>query len=332
VNIDQLCRLGAFNAAAIKKAGTLSPFVTQSELYAWANEANRKLEHKLRMTQMRYFTRTIQSTDVTLHTISGITYQPSASLVFAANTNYAELPPDFQELVNIRFLDSSLMQTPLTRLDMNKRDFRDVLNASTVPQNPGTHMFYDIIGERRLIFVPTLNTAVDVEITYVARQKRMISYSTGTILATTSTPTITGSGTTWRSGAPFDSHYLDIMFGTSGVSTVPTADPSIVYDGVSIARVASIDNDTAITLATNKVGSLAAGTGYMLSSVPAVPEDYHSMLADYVGFRILLKAGDPGAQRSLDGWQDALADLATTAARRNTADHETIEDWNPWTY
>ena len=306
--------------------------MTTTELVSWANEANRKLEHKLRMTQMRYFTFKFDSTDTVTYKINGINYQPSASLGFAANTNYALLPPDFQELVNIRFTDTSLQQVPLTRLDMNKRDFRDVLNSTVIPQNPGTHMFYDIIGERDIIFAPQLNTRTEIEVTYVARQKRLFSYSTGTVSVTDATAAVTGVGTTWSSGAPFDSRYLDMMFGTSTVATVPTAEPNLIYDGVNIARVSSITNDTAIVLAANKVGTLAAGTGYLLSSVPPIPEDYHSMIADYVGFRILLKANDPSAQRSLDGWQDAIGDLVTTAARRNTADHETIEDWNPWTY
>lgn len=332
MNLDQICRLGAYNADAIKKAGTLAPFVTMNELYAWANEGNRKLEHKLRMTQQRYFTTKYDSTDSTTYLINGINYVPSTSLQFAANTNYATLPPDFQELIVLRFVDSTYQQVPLTRLAVNSRDFRDVLNSTIIPQNPGTHMFYDIIGERQIIFVPQLNAAMDVEATYVCRQKRLFSYSTGTIAVTTATTAVTGSGTYWLTWAPFDANYLDICFGTTGVATVPIPEPQYVYDGINVARVSAIGSDTGLTLAANKIGTLAAGTGYLLSSVPVVPEDYHSMLADYVGMRILAKANDPGAQRAMDGWQDAIADLLTTGARRATSDHEVIEDWNPWTY
>ena len=327
MNVSQIIRLGCFNADAIKKAGTLSPFVTDGELLAWANEGSRKLETKLRQTRANYFTRVKQSTDAVAEKIMGINYVPSASLPFNIGTNYATLPPDFQELNYIKFLTSGYEATPIMRRPHTHVDSRQMM-MDTQNRTPGVQMFFDIIGERQLIFVPRLSVKLDVEIGYIARTKRLFYYNTGSMSILDSTFTLTGVGTRWAGGGPFDSAYLDCMFTSTG--SAPVADPSLVYDGVNLARVSTIDTDTSITLASAKVGSLAEGSNYLLSSIPPYPEEYHYNLADYIAFKILAKAGDPTAQRSLSGWSDNIADLLTTAAHRQNQDHETIEDWNPW--
>lgn len=327
MNVSQIIRLGCFNADAIKKAGTLSPFVTDGELLAWANEGNRKLEMKLRMARANYFTRTKQSTDAVAEKIMGINYTPSTSLPLAVGTNYTTLPPDCQELNYIKILTSGYEGTPMIRRPHTHSDFRQMLQ-DTQNRNPGVQMFFDIIGERQLIFVPRLSVKLDIEIGYVARTKRLFYYNTGSITATDGSPTITGAGTRWSTGGPFDSAYLDCMFTSTGAA--PTPDPSLVYDGVNLARVAAIVSDTEITLAANKVVTLAALSNYLLSSVPVYSEEYHYNLADYISYKILAKAGDQGAARALTQWQDNIGDMTTTAARRQNQDHETIEDWNPW--
>jgi len=327
MNVSQIIRLGAFNADAIKKAGTLSPFVTDGELLAWANEGNRKLEGKLRQTRANYFTRFKRSTDAVAEKIMGINYTPSTSLPLTVGTNYSTLPPDLQELNYIKILTSGYEATPIVRRPHTHGDFRQML-MDTQNRNPGVQMSFDIIGERQLIFVPRLSVQLDIEIGYVARTKRLFYYNTGSITATDANATITGAGTRWSTGGPFDSAYLDMMFNAGGTAVTP--DPSAVYDGVNLARVSTIVSDTEITLAATKVGALAALSNYLLSSVPVYSEEYHYNLADYIAFKILAKAGDPSAQRSLSGWVDNIGDMITTAARRQNQDHEVIEDWNPW--
>lgn len=327
MNVSQIIRLGCFNADAIKKAGTLSPFVTDGELLAWANEGNRKLEMKLRMTRASYFTRMKQSTDSVSEKIMGIEYVPSSSLPLMVGTNYLTLPPDFQELNYIKILTSGYEGTPLMRRSHMHSDFRQML-ADTQNRNPGVQMFFDIIGERQLLFVPRLSVQLNVEIGYIARTKRLFYYNTGSMSILDGISTMTGVGTRWAAGGPFDSSYLDCMFMSTGAA--PTPDPSLVYDGVNLGRVKTIDNDTQITLASAKIGTLPVGSNYLLSSIPVYAEEYHYMLADYISSKILSKAGDPTAARTLTGWPDNIADLTTTAARRQNQDHETIEDWNPW--
>lgn len=326
MNTAQIIRLGALNADAIKKAGTLSPFVTDAELLAWANEGNRLLELKLRTARANYFTRRMLSTTTDPEKIMGIDYTPTVSLPLAVGTNYATLPPDFQELNIIRIITSGYEATPVTYRPHTHPDFRQMLSDST-NRMPGTQMFFDVIGERQLVFVPRLSTRLDIEIEYIARTKRLFNYSTGTISVNDLNVEVTGLGTNWLTGGPFDSAYLDIMFSSS--ATAPTPDPSLVYDGVNLSRVSAILDNTTLRLASLKVGALA-GKAYTLSSVPVYPEEYHYNLANFIAQKILAKGGDPTAQRVIAGWPENIADMVTTAARRQNQEHETIEAWDPW--
>lgn len=326
MNISQIVRLASYNADAIKKAGTLAPFVTTAELYAWANEGNRKLEKKLRFLGANYFERIMLSTTAATEKIMGINYVPSTSLKLSTSTNTATLPPDFQELRYIKPITSSYETTPMERMSHEKKEFRDALRDTTA-RSLGSAMLFDIIGERTFLFVPRLATALDVEIGYIARTKRLFEYEAGTITTTDASTAVVGVGTTWSTGAPFDSSYLDLMVSTT--ATVPVADPSLVYDGVTLNRVASIETDTTLTLAAAKVGATSE-KAYALASIPTTPEDYHFMMADYVTMKILAKGGDAGAARAIMNWPDDVSDMMGTAGQRQSQDAETIEDWDPW--
>ena len=169
MNISQIVRLASFNADAVKKAGTLAPFVTTAELYAWANEANRKLEKKLRFLGANYFERIMLSTTASTEKIMGIDYVP-LSLALNTSTNTATLPPDFQELRYIKPITSGYETTPMERMSHEKKEFRDALRDTTA-RTLGAAMLFDIIGERTFLFVPRLDTALDIEIGYIARTK-----------------------------------------------------------------------------------------------------------------------------------------------------------------
>lgn len=324
MNVSQIVRLASFNADAIKQAGTLAPFITSAELLAWANEGTRKLEHKLRTLNANYFERIMRSTGAT-EKIMGIDYNPVASLPLAASTNTLTLPPDFQSLTYIKIITSGYESTLLEKLSHNHHDFLDALRDTTT-RTPGSVIYFDVISDRTLMWVPQLSSALNIEIGYVARPKRLHTYTTGTVSVGDGGVTVTGSGTRWSTGAPFDSAYLDIMLSSSGSAV--TANPSLVYDGTTLNRVASITNDTTLVLASAKVGALNA-VAYELSSIPAFPEDYHYLLSDYVAMKILAKAGDPQMARAVVGWPDNLADMLTTARDRQSEDPEVIEDWEP---
>ena len=325
MNVSQIVRLASFNADAIKTAGTLSPFVTTAELLAWANEGSRKLEHKLRTLNVNYFERIMQSTSTAAEKIMGIDYTPAVSLPIAANTNTLTLPPDFQSLTFIKIITSGQESVILEKLSHNHHDFLTALRDTTA-RSPGTSMLFDIIGERTFMWVPRLSSALDIELGYIARPKRLHTYTTGTAACGDGVRSVVGTGTRWLAGAPFDSAYLDVMFSTS--TTAVTADPSLVYDGTTLSRVASIESDTGLTLASTKTGAVS-GVAYALASIPAYPEDYHYLLSDYVTMKVLAKAGDPAMARAVTGWPDNIADMLTTARDRQTEDPEVIEDWEP---
>jgi hypothetical protein len=326
MNVDQIVRLACYQSDAIKKAGTLAPFLTTAELLAWANEGNRKLEKKLRTTGAKYFERRMLSTTATAEKIGGINYTPSTSLPLAVGVNRLTLPPDFQEMKVLRIITSGYENTAIKYLPYDHAEFRSSLNDTT-NRNAGCNLYWDIIGERTLVWTPRINTALDIEIDYIARQKRLHSYSTGTVSVSDTATTVTGVGTVWSTGAPFDSAYLDMMFSTG--ATAPVAEPSLIYDGVMLNRVASITDDTHLELAAAHVGAVA-GKAFTLSSVPVVPEDYHYQIANFIEMKIRAKAGDSKASQAVMTWPDDMADMLTTASRRQSQEHETVESWEPW--
>ena len=329
MNVAQITRLASYNANAIKKAGTLAPHVTAAELTAWADEGNRKLEWKLRQTNASYFEKTLASTSSTVSYYEGVAYTPSTSLPLAISTNTLTLPPDFQEMRTVRVITSGYESTLLVHLDHTHPDFRSLLNDTT-DRGAGTSLFWDIYGQRTFTWVPRISTALDITIHYIARTKRLATYSTGTIAVTDATTAVTGTSTAWLPPSRyFDTAYLDIMFGSSASATLPTAEPTLVYDGGTLNKVSSITDATNLVLAADKVGTLAAGTGYTLASVPVLPEEYHHIISDYVTMKILAKGGDPGSARALVMWPENISDLLTTASRRQTTEVETIEDWDP---
>ena len=329
MNVSQITRLASYNANAIKKAGTLAPFVTAPELTAWADEGNRKLEFKLRQTNANYFEKTVQSTSSTAVVYEGVSYTPSTSLPLAVGANTLTLPPDFQELRYIKVITSGYTGTVLDRMDHTDTTFQQLLKDTT-NRGAGTAMLWDIYGARTFVWVPRLSAALDIEIGYIARQKRLATYSTGTLAVTDATTAVAGTTTSWLVAARyFDVAQLDLMTGTSASATLPVPEPTWVYDGANLHKVASITDATNLVIAADKVGTLAAGTGYILASVPTVPEEYHYFIADYVTMKILAKAGDPQMARALIHWPDNIADMLTTAGRRQSGDVETVEDWDP---
>jgi hypothetical protein len=91
----------------------------------------------------------------------------------------------------------------------------------------------------------------------------------------------------------------------------------------------AILTDLTLTLASNKSGTLAAGTGYYLSSIPQLPEEAHFALVDFVTSRILATLGAmPRADWFMARFKDRIGSIVTSAARRQVADNETVEDFD----
>jgi hypothetical protein len=292
------------------------------------------LEAVLRATRADYGTRIMNSeTDTSAERIFGISYTPSTSLRIAADTSSFTLPADFQTMRAIRCVTDDYEDMAILPRDISDRDFQEALKSSnTTSGSTGGTLFYDIIGDRTMRIAPRVDTAFDIEIVYVARTRPLVRYATGTLAVTDATTAVTGSSTVWSTFSPFDANYLDIMFGTSGSATVPTVDPTWDYDQVSLAKVSSITTDTALVLAANKSGTLASGTGYILSAVPQAPPEYHFAIADYVTAKILLKMGGPSAPKSqafLASFAAILNDIKANASSRQASEARFVEDDDP---
>ncbi len=331
MNVDQIVRLASFQADSIRQAGTLAPFVTSAELLSYANVANLKVELALRSVNQDYFVKVMNSsTDTTAQKLLGVSYTPSTSLRLATSTTRFSLPPDFQSLKSIRVVTSGYEYTTFIPRDLAHRDFRENLKrASTDTVGPGSTLYYDITGARTLWIAPQLSTLLDIEIAYVARTGALISYSTGTVAVTDATTAVTGSSTVWvGSGTQFDTAFLDIMFGTSASATVPTPNPNLSYDDVLLSRVSSITTDTALVLQGNKSGTLAGGTGYLLSSIPQLPTEYHQALVEYVAWQIAAKRPSPAMAAEFKGsFGTWVKNILSTNSARQINDIETVEDY-----
>jgi len=313
--------LAAFNANEIKQAGTLGPYFTTVELVAWANDGKDRLEKVLRRVNENYFIRFIASTGTSAK-ILGIDYA-GTSLAWADGTILYTLPPDFLKMVSIRITTSAYANAKIERRAYHDPEFQDALRTSNTAQiMRGADFFYDIIGERTLAIAPDPNAALNLEMAYVARTRKLVRYVTGTLSVPDASNAVTGAGTIWSSGTPFDASYLDIIFGNSASATEPTPNITSDYNGVEHARVAAITSDTALTLASNKVGTLAAGTGYILSSVPQAPSEHHPSIADYVAGRMLMKRGSGHAKNFLDVFEANLGAIQTDVAVRGVTDIE----------
>lgn len=334
MNCDQIYRLALFQADMIRQAGTVSSFVVTNELVSWVNDGNRRLESVLHATNADYGLRTMNSeTDTTAERIWGISYTPSTSLRIAVDTITYTLPADFKKMRAIRVVTDDYETVDILPRDVSTRDFQEALRASnTTSFSAGSTMYYDIIGDRTMRIVPAVNAALDIEIQYIARTRPLVRYETGTLAVTDATTAVTGSSTIWSTFSPFDANYLDIMFGTSGSSTVPTVNPTWDYDQINMAKVSSITSDTALVIAANKSGTLASGTGYILSAVPQTPPEYHFAIADYVTAKILLKQGGAGAGKAggfLSSFNAILNDLKANASVRQSSEANFVEDDDP---
>lgn len=293
MNSDQLIKLAAFQANAILQDGSLAPFFTLPQLYVWLNDANLELEKEIRSIFDDYFVRVMTSTDATAQKILGVSYTPTA-LQLASSTSRFTLPPDLESLRSIRAVTAGYEYMKFESKDMGHRDFQDYLRVPTsYTVSPGGRIYYDIIAERTLFIAPQLSTAVDIEIIYVARTKPLHRYQgAGTAAVVDAATAVTGANTVWSSGTPFDASYLDILFGITTPSTLTSIDIAAVYDGGSRNRVASIESDTALTLAAPKVATVAASANYVLTSLPVLPPEHHAALADFVTAQMFAKSGN----------------------------------------
>ena len=326
MNLDQICMLGAFQANAIKRDGTLSPLYTEPELIAWANDGNLEVEKMIRTLMDDYFSKFLNtSTDTTAQKLAGIDYTPSVTLKIPAYTSQVTLPPNFNSLLSIRTVTPGYEYMQFEHSDLNARAFQEMLR---VPPNynapPGGRVYYDIIGEQTLYIAPQVTSALDIEIVYVSDTAPLVRYATGTLTIVDAAVAVTGVGTVWKTGTPFDAQHMDLM---TGITLMTAVNPSWAYDGVNRSRVLSIASDTVLTLASGKVGAVA-GVTYILSSVPVIPSEHHNAIADFVTAQMLAKAGNTSHYTLYNNKWEARKRFILNTINVRQPDCDFVEDYS----
>lgn len=237
-----------------------------------ANEVYELGQPTLRLARRHYFARRMVSTDPST-TILRQTYAPS-SLALVVDTRLYTLPPDFVEILRI---SPRISTTDLTNQgvrfihrDVGSPEFVDRDHAGSEGSGGSGHYLFDVQGSRTLRISPAARAALDIEIVYVAQRPPLNRTTAGTV--SVSATTVTGVSTTFANDLQMGT--AELILGTSGIAAVPTSNINTSYPVVS-----SIDSNTSITLVGPTPGTFAAGTGYILSSVPEIPLVHHRWLA-----------------------------------------------------
>lgn len=332
MNVAQIIRLALFNADAVNVDETTHRQITQIEALAWANEGKDKLEKILREVMEDYLLISLQSNDTDFRWV-GEAFDVSTLQLGTATKKFYRLPPDLVKLKRIRSITTGREQVTFEHMDCSLQEFKE-LETSQSPQR--IRVKWDIVGAGTLYLANPPDLTTDIELTYIARSAPLQIYTTGTIAITQNNATVTGTSTLWIIDEVFPTGQLaDIIVPASGNSvgliqqttaTTTWVEPSRIYSPIS-----SITTDTALTLLGNWLPSnVASGRNYMLASVPSLRPEDHWALVDYVAMRIAMKTGNIQDYAMFkDSFDRHLNDMRVDAQRRQIADPEFVEDFDP---
>lgn len=310
-NVAQCIRLALFQADAVDQADTTDPLFRLPELLSWATQASWDAEAELRRAKEDFGLLTLQSND-TAYRWGGITYNP-AVLQLTSTSARIMLPPDLLTLKSIRCITAGYDTLTFREVDMSAREFKQAQSYGFQGGTSDSELLYDVVGENTLVLPYPPSTTLDIEISYIGRSAPLQIYNTGTVTVVNTDATVAGAGTTWVA----DELLLNLELILSADATDPKVvssttggtwvDPSVHYYPVQ-----SITNDTSLELAGAWLLPGAAGRGYLLASVPAVPPEHHQQIVDGIAARIKFKAENRGS--------DSYMKLADRGAKKMTSD------------
>ena len=328
MNCAQAIRRGLYDANLILQNDTTSPLLTQRELLSWADEAKNKIEKALRTNDQDYNLVIRNSTDADLRW-DGMNYDMSDFGLTTTARSYT-MPPDVLLLRRIRALTVGEENRRFLHVDMSHPDF--VAKEQTVStETTGGEIMWDVIGERTLRIQNPPDTALDIELSYIPRSRKLQLYTTGTLAITTDTNVLTGVSTLWIDDEV--NSFAEIIFSASAVTAAPKVasqttggtwvDPSRFYNWVS-----AFTTDTAGTLIGNYLPTtLAAGTGYMIASRFPFPSEHAHLVSDYVAYRALKKVRSADQVGFKEIFDAGLVELVTDTTKRQTADAVYVDDF-----
>lgn len=140
----------------------------------------------------------------------------------------------------------------------------------------GTPQFFYVLSSDLFEVYPTPSAADTTGLLkYKARAKRLsiADYSTGTISVTSGSQTVTGTGTAFTAK----------MVGQHIKLENPESDKSDYYQIIAVDT-----DDQELTLENYYDGYTKTNENYRIGQVPDLPEEYHSVLADYGMYRFYL--------------------------------------------
>lgn len=327
MNLFQLIRKARLGVDAILPGNQVSSLWSDEEMVDLVNEAYEEVWRQFRLARKNWGLRTVRQSDADF-TRMGETYRPSVELVISPEKPTVLLPPDCGQVARIlclsnrtvRFLPAEFVSYHWADLEQAVRDQFSNLIIS-LPDY--LTVYYDVVDLRTLAFVPPLSQTLKIQVDYIPIRVPLTYSTRGTVAA--SGTTLTGTGTTWvddgvaagESGSLCDLVVLDRPFFSIGETPVSIAR--------RYPRVARIDSNTSAVLA--QAQTLSSGTPAALVMVPALPEDTHRWLASLVSALMLRKVNPELSKKASEEVRERFeAGVRPTAGRRQDQESTVTED------
>lgn len=191
----------------------------------------------------------------------------SSTIPTVASQQFYNLPYNYSQLKTITVTQGDLRWTPT---EIFSREDWDNLNVfptySDIPNN-----FFIYNGQIGIYPIPS-SSSNTITFNYKIRVPDLTfdDYTTGTVSATNTSTTVTGSGTGWVANyLPSAGSVLNLNLWIR--LTAPLGDNNWY-------QISSIDSATTITLKNAYQGSSTTGASYAIGQMPLLLEDYHDLL------------------------------------------------------
>lgn len=318
MNVWQIVKKARLNADAIRFDKSVTSLWSDEEMIDLVNEVADHMAPHLRMSMRQYHHVRMLSTD-NVTKILGQSYDPHA-LHLSDGAQFVTLPPDFVEVVRITpIVTSANPQVASVRFiprDVNDPLFIEAdIQAQQVQDTGGivgrTGFMYDLVGPRTLRISPTVHLSdLDVELLYIAKKTPLVVLRAGTI--SISDNQVLGMEDSDDQDFTLVGLPCEVIPGVTGTEDKPSPEPEVDVNKV-YPTVQTIHGPSKMTLAASTPNVTWAG--YVLASVPTIPEEHHRWMASMVTDLMLRKVSSQLATERMNltmaQWQGTVQpDLA----------------------
>jgi hypothetical protein len=325
VDTAQLIRHALYTINGVLQNSTTDPYYRLPVLLAAATAGKNKVEKTVRAAKEDFALLTLASTDAAF-VWCGVTYDPDVLQLVNGTRRYM-LPPDLLLLKALRCLPDATDPVLFVHKDVSDPSFAQVQTGTTESEV----IYFDVVGENTLL----LNTddvpgGTDVEITYIPRTGPLQLYSTGTVSLLNGHTAVSGAGTAWvAAGLRNNLNLIVSADGTAPKVVSQTAGGTWVDPSAEYYPVQSISADGTLTLASPWPLADAAGRGYVLATIPALPEEHHQAIAEYIAYAATKVRRPAAAQIFKADFGSELAEMRSDLQPRQEQSPVFVEDWEP---